>query len=83
MRQVKRVKIGQVASSDQNNKKVKKENLESLLHTPRHDMDIDKFSRKQKKDMLTKMVKKKNKKRNMFFRLFKNFVCSHEGKGEK
>lgn len=31
--------------------------------------DIDKFSRKQKKDLLSKMVKKKSKKRNMFFKL--------------
>lgn len=31
--------------------------------------DIDKFSRKQEKDILIKMVKKKSKKRNMFFRL--------------
>lgn len=47
----------------------------SLFHAPRHDMDLDnnkdldKFSRKQEKDILTKMVKKKSKKRNMFFRL--------------
>lgn len=71
MRRVESVKIGQVASSDQNNKKENfKLSLDTFPHTQHeNNKDIDRFSQKQEKDMLTKMVKKKSKKRNMFFRL--------------